>query len=268
MAKAPKVPFKYGRKVCVFCGGTPITEEHVWPQWAHHLLPASVYHGRFIATGRKSQPLTIKKNYDRQGAVTTFRVPRVCGPCNSGWMGDYEIAVRPFLEPMMRGAAVMLFEAQQKALTEYITYKAIVLDWADEEPLTTPEIGAAFLTDRTIPKGLIIYLFDCFEGDWRAAFRSHFVGLAPEAKFVGSHMPKNTKSLAIGFGSLFVFAMFTPAQFDLNIEFDPPPAVRLWPSADSIISWPPPVPITSKQAEFIATTLARVDDAPNVLRVD
>jgi len=183
-------------------------------------------------------------------------------------MSAQETAVRPFVERMMLGKRTFLNSERQRALAHYLAYKVLVLDWADEEPASTLEVSSTFHKTGAPPPGMLIYLFNCWEGDWRAALRTYFIGLAPEDRFLGPDMPKNVKSFAVGFGNLFVFAVLTPPEFDLNIEFDSPAAVRLWPMRDTQIIWPPRYPISSEEANYVAGTLGRIGEAPNVIGID
>ena len=266
MSRRPGVPFAKGRKVCIFCGGTPVTEEHIWPQWSQPVLPKSEGHRRFIFTGRRSRPTAnIKKLYDRQGSVFTVRIRRVCGPCNSGWMNDYEQTVRTVVTRMMIGKRVLLAPASARTLAEYLTYKCMVIDWSDDDNLLPREANHRFYTDREIPPFTSIHLFHCFEGPWRSAMRSHHFAVCRAEDFTGPDMPKNTKSFAVGLGDLFVLLTFS-TQLDLGMEFERNVAVRLWPPTVELgLSWPPRYPIDSQQAEYISRTTERIGDSPNVI---
>lgn len=112
----------------------------------------------------------------------------------------------------MQGNPALLGTARQRLLAEYIFYKSLVLDWADEEPLTKADVGAAFMADRTMPKGLMTFIANCFEGEWQAAFRSHFIGLAPKDQFTGPDMPKNTKKLCRRVRQSFCFRHSPPTR--------------------------------------------------------
>lgn len=181
-------------------------------------------------------------------------------------MSDYEQAVKSVVGRMMIGKRVMLAPVSARSLAEYLVYKAMLLDWSDDEPILPPLANHRFYKDREIPPLTSIHLFHCFEGDWRSAMRSHSFGVCRPEEFSGPDMPKNTKSFAIGLGDLFVLLTFS-TQLDLDMEFNRDVSVRLWPPSDTVFNWPPRFPVTSRQAEFIACTTERLQDHPNVRAV-
>lgn len=240
MVKRPKVPFANGRKICIFCGQTPVSEEHVWPQWAHHLLPNTPKHYRKVWEGNKAKgSVELTRGYDRQGSGTTIRIARVCRPCNSGWMSRYEQSVRPFLEKMIVGRAVGLDETAQLLLTEYFTMKMMVVDWETNTPIMSDDHRTRFFNNRTIPPNTQIFLFKCGEVSWRANLVGHAVGLWPE----GDTRPGtayNTKSFAMGLGDLFVVVVFAPdVNGKLQLSFEPGLSVRIHLPANDFLRWPP-----------------------------
>lgn len=158
---------------------------------------------------------------------------------------------------MIAGDPAIVSVMMQRNLVEYLTYKIMVLDWTDESPVLGEEHHRAFYKDRTMPPGIVIHLFNCFEGIWRIAFRSVYIGISDEEE-VSPDIPQNAKSFAVGFGNLFVFATLS-TEVDLNTEFGSPDASRrLWPASGGIMFWPPRFPIDSGQAEFIANTFSRI----------
>jgi len=263
MPDRPNIPFAKGRKFCVFCGAPADSEEHIMPRWAKHLFPPSSHHERWVLTGRHSTGVRVQKRYERQGSVHTLRIKRVCRPCNSGWMGTFEEDVRPFLERMISGDRTFVSEGAQAKLAQYLSYKMLVLDWLDWDSILPPQFGHDFYDNKCVPGGTSIWIFNCFEGRWQGAVRTEAVGLSLVENWHPG-LAKNTKSFAVGFGYLFVFAVMS-AETDLNVEFDAPSGVRLWPPLGKHIVWPPRYPIDSGQAEYIASILQRVGDAPNVI---
>ena len=266
MSNRSKLPFKHGRNVCIFCGGesdTKISDEHIWPQWAAETLPGSTDHG--IVAGKvdkKDQTAVLHKNYQRQGAVTNFRVKRVCRGCNSGWMGTYEEGVRHFLEPMMLGERVFLNEGDQQLLLEYLTYKMLVLDVGFADPFIPPEAAQNFFTSRAMPDEMDLYILRCIEGEWQLGMRC--IGGAFSREMLDPKMPPNVKSFAVGFGHLFVFAVFRRGG-EFDYDFETGTSIRLWPRFSPMILWPTVRSINSVQAEGIAMSVWNTAGAPNFI---
>lgn len=258
-----KVPYSKGRKLCIFCGAPADSEEHIWPLWAKDILPTSPYYRRFFATGRRSTgTMNVQRNYNRQGAITSVRIKRVCTTCNSTWMSGYESGFRFHLDRLFQAKRDFLTAASLATLAEYLTYKMLVLDWMEFDPVLPPEWAHEFYRSRAIPPNTYIYAFTCYEGDWRLRLFSEAVPLYHIDEFKPG-LPRNTKSFAIGFGDLFVLAIF--AQYDLDLQFDSPAAFRLWPPSNPLMIWPLRQPIDSEQAEFISHSLRRIGDTDNVI---
>ena len=83
------------KRVCVFCGGTPVTLEHVWPRWVAAIL----------ADGG---PVQVERGVDDEPATwqqvsLEVTIRRVCAICNNGWLSELEQAAKPRLEPLILG---------------------------------------------------------------------------------------------------------------------------------------------------------------------
>lgn len=100
-------------RTCVFCGGTPCTNEHVLPQWLRIAFPepdqVDALHVRESATARSA----------RRGVLLDATAKVVCASCNNGWMNGLEEGVRWFLPKMIKGRAVSLTKAKQAALATW-----------------------------------------------------------------------------------------------------------------------------------------------------
>jgi hypothetical protein len=92
-------------RVYFFCGGTPLSLEHVFPQWLTAVLPAQVaWRGQDTAVhyidGLGGTTTPESREIREQFNAATVR--RVCRRCNHGWMNELEGAVRPILTPLIR----------------------------------------------------------------------------------------------------------------------------------------------------------------------
>lgn len=100
-------------RTCVFCGGTPCTNEHVLPRWLQTSFPdlkqAAALHVRETQTTRSA----------RTGTLLDVKAKVVCASCNYGWMNDLESGVRPFLPQMITGRDLTLPKAKQSVLATW-----------------------------------------------------------------------------------------------------------------------------------------------------
>lgn len=100
-ANKPPRPRTQGR-ACVFCGGRPVTAEHVLPRWMETALPGGVpSHGGLVAFTKDGTGPANRSHLN--AGQFRLRVKCVCGPCNNGWMSDMQMAAAPIITQMMNG---------------------------------------------------------------------------------------------------------------------------------------------------------------------
>lgn len=129
---------------CVFCGGFPVTKEHVFPQWLN----------QYLSPGRQQleQARYGEGAYDktRQGAGLDFTVKKVCAPCNNGWMSQIEYSARGALEPLLsRQDFTFVSLRQQRQIAQWATKTAMMADQTQREPVLPPHQLRKMHTHRT-----------------------------------------------------------------------------------------------------------------------
>jgi hypothetical protein len=81
----------------IFCGGRPLTREHIWANWFRAYLPRtqSFYHsGRTVLNEDNTQTHNSKKI---AGDPKSKRLPIVCDKCNNEWLSDLQNVTKPSL---------------------------------------------------------------------------------------------------------------------------------------------------------------------------
>ena len=108
------------QKVCLFCGGGPLTKEHVVPAWIRDILPMEGRVGVFRG-GEKGQPAWTMASLNQEALI-------VCGPCNHGWMSRLEGHVKPVLAgAIVGGTKVSLTPARQQLVSTWAVKTSLVL---------------------------------------------------------------------------------------------------------------------------------------------
>src|SRR5690349_5445572 len=92
-------------RTCVFCGGSPVTKEHVWPDWARRKLASSESFPHYRRLERQGQDPVDKRWL---APAHTMTVSAVCRPCNNGWMSELEARAKELLEPVLDGRGKQL----------------------------------------------------------------------------------------------------------------------------------------------------------------
>src|SRR5689334_2998942 len=108
---------------CIFCGGRPLSKEHVWPQWIR-----KVQGDRGMAHYRReiAGDMTAWRDVDYN-----LQVKAVCKPCNHGWMSDLETAVQPILSSLIVGNGRNLYRDGQRILATWATKTAMMFQSRD-----------------------------------------------------------------------------------------------------------------------------------------
>lgn len=138
---------------CVFCGSRAgrLTKEHVFPDWISDLF------------GR--EPNGTAELIESDGSVRPFpatvfqqQVRVVCKPCNEGWMGSLEGAVKDFLGPMLHdGQPTTLSRAQQQTLATWAVKTAIMMDQLhpNEAIIPSAQYTAFYEAQAPLPEHLV-----------------------------------------------------------------------------------------------------------------
>jgi hypothetical protein len=230
-------------RTCIFCGGTPLTDEDANPNWIRKLWdPASApMEGYF-----KDEPVG-----NRLYTGMPMKVRKVvCKACNTGWMSRIQNSSKDLLEPMIGGFAEgEIHPGAQRQLVGWMTMTAMVMEWwsdLTDPPFYTPAERATFAQHLQLPH--------------------HSVGLAARRSFekpisigyVSTHLKRPTDPAAPPIGLAFsavirYFVMrlvyiritdeVTRTAADAEIEKADPPwvtrGIGVAMPFDSPVAWPP-----------------------------
>ena len=135
------------RPVCVFCGGSPITWEDVWPRWiGEYLGKAEV---TIEARNRQSMDEPHRLLYKKVKLSFSAKRRRVCAPCNNEWMSELENAVSPLLKMMFdEKIALVLSAAQQRTLATWTFKTALMLQFVIPKRIIPIEVYREFFIER------------------------------------------------------------------------------------------------------------------------
>jgi hypothetical protein len=130
---------------CIFCGGVPISKEHIFAEWMHPYLPPrkhiegneplmhTLQLSQISFDDRKVSPGPVSRGpLDRPGEMKSKRLKVVCVPCNTGWMSRLQTAATPILLPFVNGEWNTLTPADQRILAAWITMYTIVVEKSNE----------------------------------------------------------------------------------------------------------------------------------------
>ncbi len=136
-------------KFCVFCGGEPVTKEHLWSDWIRELLTDKT------ATHRHVREQLEGKAQTWEAPPFTAVVRCVCEGCNSRWMSDLETEAIPHLKPLIQGKRRIVGSKAQGAIARWAYLKVLMFDqWrgADGKPVVERQRYADFMRDHVPPE--------------------------------------------------------------------------------------------------------------------
>jgi hypothetical protein len=144
----------------------------------------------------------------RQGSTFTKKIRVVCQSCNNGWMSRLENATKPILLKLTQGEPTALDREQQTLLAQWIALKVMITEWNRPlEAFIPKEDRRAFMDNRIIPPYLEMWVITHDSEKWKGAFLRQTALLAfPGPRPSGR---RNSATVAIGFGRLFIFVMMT-----------------------------------------------------------
>ena len=258
---------KRHQQYCVFCGGSDLSKEHFWPEWASDLLPESGAHKIMRAVG--DGPMQTHR--DRQGGAKTIKLRVVCRSCNHGWMRDLEDAARPILTPLIVGNPIVLGVEDQKVLAEWIALKVILLEQSNKpEVVITQAERTAFCENRTIPANMRIRLAICGEGSWRSATVRTSTWVSPLSKFTSVKPGMNVQVSTVGVGDLLIHSSICNSPgFDIDEVVPVNERIyRLWPLSGDELNWPYRQGyMSSASAARLCERIALLQQLPNSVRI-
>jgi hypothetical protein len=120
----------------VFCGGSPVTAEHVWPQWIAKYLPERKISHLVVVEAEDREP-AIEYRGDRLPFTTEARC--VCKACNEGWMHELETSAEAILSPLIEGKPAVWHEWRQAIAATWAFKTAIMAEQAHSDLRAIPE---------------------------------------------------------------------------------------------------------------------------------
>ena len=111
-------------RACIFCGGTEMSKQHIWPAWAARMLNEDGPWRHFMQTEHDGEKLD-PRSWLRDPFEETTNA--VCRTCNNGWMSALEDRAKPHLEAMLRLETRELDPEGQGTLAAWALQTALIL---------------------------------------------------------------------------------------------------------------------------------------------
>lgn len=235
--------------VCMFCGGTGLTKQHILPNWLKHLFPKHLpnereYGGIKYGSDAGVRPARVER---RQGHLLSQKSRSVCEKCNGGWMKAIEDEVIPYITGMYHGRELSLDEGATLALSTWAAMTLVMVETHDPYTASTTADQSKWMQERRLPPPVsCVWLGRSavkaeVGSDHLSARLRAMKTLPPEVTDYSQPFTTKIGTLWIGDLLLHVFSSTLP---DLD-DFDAPPSwasglVKIYPSPQAV-EWPLPL---------------------------
>lgn len=251
-------------RACIWCGGTPLTAEHVWPRWIAKYLPEekSPHHVVVEAEGEEQ---IVQFRGERVPFSTTVKC--VCEPCNTGWMHELETTAEKILAPLIEGKSQVWHEWRQAIAATWALKTSILIEQVQPDLRAIPtELYKGFRVNLRPPPYTQI---------WMAAYAGdspHFYGrgamrlllTTPEGVAVPNDLTAYGACLQVG---ALVFRLF--GHIIRNGPRNVPQGdvarclIPIWPVSRRI-EWPPSMTVDTNGLELLVKSMSDVPPADGV----
>lgn len=253
-------------KECIFCGGKPLTKEHIWPRWLRPYIVRDqkhYYSSRQIVHEARSE--SARKKWGGDPRDRTVRI--VCRACNGGWMSQLQIRAKPLIMQLINGATKQLSTQDQRILAFWCAMCTMTAEFLEPERTAISAIHRAFLKNDTLLfSNWRIWIGDFNRVEWVGQWVHNMMPLASTDRqpAVIDGLPEpNTQTTTLVFGRLYVH-VFSSEYEDVvsKIHLGERSARNLrqiWPIVDTSIAWPPKS-MTDRDADDMAGAICNMLD--------
>lgn len=111
-------------RTCIFCGGTGLTGQHIWPAWAARMLKDDGPWRYFMQTEQDGEQQE-RRSWERDPFEE--KTNAVCRECNNDWMSTLEGAGKPHLDAMLHLQTRELNMDGQRTLAAWALQTTLIL---------------------------------------------------------------------------------------------------------------------------------------------
>lgn len=212
------------RRVCLWCGSTPLSREHVNPRWLTTVLPEQdKQRAQDMASYQVGPSGLLQPGGDARRTVqegfTEMTSKAVCRPCNHGWMETLESAARPILTPMIQGHPTVLTAADLKILGRWAVKSAFIANTTGgEDRADLDDAAAKFYRQQQCPPETYVWIGAHNNPDFALLNEVH--GFLVDGEGVDMSQRPNTMAVTFGLGRLVLQTILTSCTSLVHPQLD------------------------------------------------
>jgi hypothetical protein len=230
---------------CVFCGGGPLSAEHVFSRrWIARFSPGATSHTHELVRSVAPGEPDLCRTYTTKSPEGMVVSGAVCVRCNNGWMNDLDLAVQPLLNAIVDGADVAVSADERRLLATWACKIALVMYSGTGDGTLPAHVFRAFASQPSPLPGALVLLANQAEIDGET-----------HQTATPLYAARDAWDEAAAFAATFriqhlVGQVRLPLSLGLSPEVrseDADLVVRLWPD-DGPATWPPARAIEDEEA--------------------
>lgn len=237
------------KRSCIFCGGTPLTVEHVLPKWLQDVIPG---HGLLTHSWRDPETGDVR---EWTTSLVDFKAKAVCARCNQGWLSQLEGDAKPFLSSMIRGRRRTYYDRGRELCALWALKTVMMLEYGQPEErrsIPVSHFGELYRAQAVLPDVRVWFGATTFGSGALAATRTIDLQLetGDEHGYSGT--------LCVGHLVFEVVRVHIGDWEKLQIQRPLDRAlVPLWP-VDHPVEWPPAAQLERAQVAILGQMLEHV----------
>ncbi|MEN9646169.1 MAG: hypothetical protein RL238_2838 [Actinomycetota bacterium] len=236
------------QRACLWCGRTPLTREHLVPQWLLSvLMEVSPNHDGYDTGWEYLSIAGDDTSRVFEQAEPGVVVRAVCEPCNTGWMAQLEGDCQAVLGPLVRGERTTLSVSDQLTLARWIAKTAALMSrFKPGSFVLSDDDLSHIMNEGTAPLGFHTRL--AFRDDAVRTptnfYVASFYAVAASGDVISDPGEPNGFAVTLGLGH-FAACVYGGEAFNRPERWreggDSP--LMVWPPTREGIQWPPSYPV-------------------------
>lgn len=244
--------------VCLFCGGSPLTEEHVYGKWLRREIPKNEPNHKRLRVIQHTSRADFKVK-TQGGDGRTLKLKIACKTCNTGWMKDFQDEAIGVIKPMALGKSLVLDGPKQLIIANWATMVTMTAEYADRSTVSISQAERTFFYKNKFPPDTFrVWIGRLPVGLWKPA-RVHIPMsiLEQDKPSDGALSNLNTQESTHVIGELFIHVLSSPFTDIVKDWTLPSPVssalIEIWPLSHRLsIAWPPYATMTGLMADVAA----------------
>jgi hypothetical protein len=254
-------------KQCVFCGGKPLSKEHIWPRWlGPYIIRDQKNHASASTLVHETHTEESRRLWGGDARGRSVRI--VCKSCNGGWMSRLQERAKRIVLPLVTGQQIELSTQDQRTLAFWCAMSAMTAEFLNPSRIAiSPEDRELLMNDQLLTRTWKIWIGNYRRVDWVGQWVHNMmpIGSDETIKRTAEGLPSaNTQTTTLVFGQLYAHIFSCPyseivSQVGLGSRADMI-FRQIWPITSTAISWPPSETMVDIDADRLAGAICQMLD--------